>query len=66
MPHGHHILNNNANNMSLNASTGVYSTKHAQGAKHHRGSSVDALNNSVEMRGKVHHMAGGKTKHPRE
>lgn len=45
----------------------VYSTKHAvgQAGKHHRGNSVDALNNSVEMRGKLH-MVAGKPKHPRE
>jgi len=46
--------------------TSVYSTKHNAGTKHHRGSSVDALNSSVEMRGKMHHLVGAKAKHPRE
>ena len=65
-PHGHHILNNNAGGNPLGGAS-VYSTKHNAGAKHHRGSSVDALNSSVEMRGAMkHHLVGGKTKHPRE
>lgn len=63
--HGHHILGNNVANNALQGPS-VYSTKHGAGNKHHRGSSVDALNNSVEMRGKIHHLVGGKTKHPRE
>ena len=36
------------------------------GSKHHRGNSVDALNNSVEMRGKIHMMGAKNSKHPRE
>lgn len=50
-----------------NNNTNVYQGKLQGGAKHHRGNSVDALNNSVEMRGKIH-MIGGKggSKHPRE
>ena len=37
-----------------------------QSKPHHRGNSVDALNNSVEMRGKIHMIGAKSSKHPRE
>lgn len=44
----------------------VYQGKLQGGNKHHRGNSVDALNNSVEMRGKIHMIGAKSSKHPRE
>ena len=44
----------------------VYQGKLQGGSKHHRGNSVDALNNSVEMRGKIHMIGAKSSKHPRE
>ena len=61
--HGQLMLNNVSN------SGGYGQGKHGNSSKHHRGASVDVLNSSVEMRGKIHHLvgAGGKGgKHVRE
>jgi hypothetical protein len=44
----------------------VYQGKLQGASKHHRGNSVDALNNSVEMRGKIHMIGAKSSKHPRE
>ena len=49
-----------------NNNNSVYQGKLQGGSKHHRGNSVDALNNSVEMRGKIHMIGGKNQKHPRE
>ena len=59
--HGHHHMLPNTNlHGNMGGPASVYQGKlQGHGSKHHRGNSVDALNSSVEMRGKIH-MLGNK------